>query len=63
MEQRTLGDYKIIKPIGQGTLGTVYLAEHRFMKRQYVLKVLPEEFPRTGDLSNVLKKKSDSSLH
>lgn len=43
MEQRTLGDYKIIKSIGQGTLGTVYLAEHRFMKRQYVLKVLPEE--------------------
>lgn len=43
MEQRTLGDYKIIKSIGQGTLGMVYLAEHRFMKRQYVLKVLPEE--------------------
>jgi formylglycine-generating enzyme required for sulfatase activity len=43
MEPRLLGDYKIIKPIGQGTLGTVYLAEHRFMKRQYVVKVLPEE--------------------
>lgn len=43
MEQRILGDYTIIKPIGQGTLGMVYLAEHRFMKRQYILKVLPEE--------------------
>lgn len=43
MEQRTLGDYKIIKSIGQGALGTVHLAEHRFIKRQYVLKVLPEE--------------------
>lgn len=43
MEQRQLGDYNIIKTIGQGTLGVVYLAEHRFMKRQYVLKVLPEE--------------------
>lgn len=43
MDQRILGDYKIIKTIGQGTMGTVYLAEHRFMKRQYVLKVLPEE--------------------
>jgi formylglycine-generating enzyme required for sulfatase activity len=43
MEQRTLGDYRIIKPIGQGTLGAVYLAEHRFMKRQYALKILPEE--------------------
>lgn len=43
MEHRILGDYTIIKPIGQGTLGSVFLAEHRFMRRQYVLKVLPEE--------------------
>lgn len=43
MDQKTLGDYRIIKAIGQGTLGMVYLAEHRFMKRQYILKVLPEE--------------------
>src|SRR5665647_2302961 len=41
--QRTLGDFNIIKLIGQGTLGMVYLAEHRFMKRHFVLKVLPEE--------------------
>lgn len=43
MEQRLLGDYNLIKLIGQGTLGSVYLAEHRFMKRPYALKVLPEE--------------------
>lgn len=43
MEKSVLGDYTIIKQIGQGTLGHVYLAEHRFIKRQFVLKVLPEE--------------------
>lgn len=43
MEERILGDYKIIKQLGHGTLGAVFSAEHRFMKRQYVLKVLPEE--------------------
>lgn len=43
MEERTLGDYRLIKPIGQGTMGIVYLAEHRFMKRFYALKILPEE--------------------
>lgn len=43
MELRTLGDYILIKQIGQGSLGTVFLAEHRFMKRQYILKILPEE--------------------
>lgn len=41
---RLFGDYKVVKQIGEGSLGTVYLAEHRFMKKQYVLKMLPEEF-------------------
>lgn len=42
-EMRTLGDYTLIKQVGHGSMGLVYLAEHRFMKKQYVLKVLPEE--------------------
>lgn len=42
-ETRLLGDYKVVKQIGQGPLGTVYLAEHRYMKNPYVIKVLPEE--------------------
>lgn len=43
IDARILGDYNLIKQIGQGSLGSVYLAEHRFMKKQYILKVLPEE--------------------
>ena len=43
MEGQNLGDYTLIKKIGQGALGSVYLSEHRFMKKQYVLKILPEE--------------------
>lgn len=43
MKEETLGDYRLIKRIGQGSLGTVWLAEHKFMKKQFALKVLPEE--------------------
>lgn len=43
LEARMLGDYAIIKQIGQGSLGSVLLAEHRFMKKQHILKLLPEE--------------------
>lgn len=42
-ETRVLGDYTLIKQIGQGALGTVHLAEHRFMKKQFAIKVLPED--------------------
>ncbi len=39
----TLSDYTIVKKIGQGSLGGAFLAEHRFMKRQMLIKLLPEE--------------------
>lgn len=42
-QEQILGDYKIIKQMGKGPTGAVYLAEHRFIKRQYLLKVLPQE--------------------
>ena len=43
IDTRILGDYILIKQVGQGSMGSVFLAEHRFMKKQYILKVLPEE--------------------
>lgn len=48
-ELRSLGDYNIIKQIGNGSLGGVYLAEHRFMLQQYAIKVLAEDL--TADRS------------
>ena len=43
-ENKLLGDYRLIKQIGQGSLGTAYVAEHRFTKKKYVIKAFPEEF-------------------
>ncbi|HJZ91365.1 MAG TPA: serine/threonine-protein kinase, partial [Gemmataceae bacterium] len=40
-----LGSYKILRPIGQGGMGIVYLAEHSELRRKVALKVL------TGDRS------------
>lgn len=39
-----LGDFRILKTLGRGSLGTAYLAEHRFLKKRFVIKVLPKEF-------------------
>ncbi|MCE2982031.1 MAG: SUMF1/EgtB/PvdO family nonheme iron enzyme [Parachlamydia sp.] len=60
MDHRILGDYHLIKPIGQGTLGTVFLAEHRFMKRQCTLKILPEEL--AADPGFIQRFQNDISL-
>ncbi len=38
-----LGDYEIVEQLGIKALGTVYLAEHAFLKKSYLLNVLPEE--------------------
>lgn len=42
-EGRILGDWVLLKHLGQGPLGHVFFAEHRFTKKKSALKILPEE--------------------
>jgi len=37
---RTLGDYLLLEPIGEGGCGAVYRAEQLLLKREVVVKVL-----------------------
>jgi serine/threonine protein kinase len=37
-----LGAYRLLKPLGRGGMGTVYLAQHEMMRRRCALKVLPQ---------------------
>ncbi len=46
MHLDTLGDYSLQRLLGSGAFGDVYLAEHRFIKKPYALKVLPEALSR-----------------
>jgi serine/threonine-protein kinase len=43
-----LGAYKLLRPLGKGGMGMVYLGEHQVMKRQMALKVLPPEALEDG---------------
>lgn len=43
MIHQQIGDYCLLKKMGQGSLGQTYLAEHHFLKQLFVLKVLPQE--------------------
>ncbi|NND97957.1 MAG: serine/threonine protein kinase, partial [Pirellulaceae bacterium] len=38
-----LGSYRLLRPLGKGGMGVVYLAEHHVMKRLMALKILPPE--------------------
>src|SRR5271165_5925209 len=37
----TIGKYKVLERIGSGGMGSVYLCEHKFMRRRVAVKVLP----------------------
>lgn len=40
---KTLGDWILLKHVGNGPLGHVFVAEQKFTKKKAVLKILPEE--------------------
>jgi formylglycine-generating enzyme required for sulfatase activity/serine/threonine protein kinase len=40
---QTLGQYKIIRPLGRGGMGEVYLCEHAILTTRHAVKLLPAE--------------------
>ncbi len=52
MEGKNLGDYLLLRCLGIGALGTAYLAQHRFLKRPFVVKVLDSELAHDAEFVN-----------
>lgn len=52
----TIGDYSIIKQIGKGPLGVIYLAEHRFIKKTFALKVFSDVIVKNSSFVGELEK-------
>src|SRR5262245_44479621 len=46
---RTIGPYKVIRPLGAGGMGAVFLAQDSKLGRQVALKLLPVELTRDTD--------------
>lgn len=49
MHVENLGDYNLQRKLGSGPFGDVYLAEHRFIKKPYAIKVLPANICENAD--------------
>ena len=47
---RKIGDYEIIRAIGHGGMGVVYLAEQTRLRRMVALKILPRELATNSSL-------------
>ena len=45
----TLGDYTLLERLGKGGMGSVFLAEHQFLKKRFALKVLSGNSPAMND--------------
>ena len=47
---QTLGNYQITSVIGEGGMGTVYLGEHRTLRRKAAVKVLKRQFAADANM-------------
>jgi serine/threonine protein kinase len=50
--QTVAGRYRVLKKLGEGGMGTVYLGEHVTIEKKVALKVLLQEYARKSDLKD-----------
>lgn len=43
-----LGVYRVVRPLGAGGMGEVYLVEHQHLRKRYALKILPSDVSEDG---------------
>src|SRR4051812_35555875 len=60
---KSLGKYVIERQLGQGGMGTVYLARHIDLKRVVALKVLPSEKAKNATLVRRFKAEAQAAAH
>ncbi len=56
MSEQKVGPYRIVRPIGKGGMGRVYLAVDEKQNRKVAIKVLPDEFLEDKKKSEYLKR-------
>ncbi len=57
----TLGHYRILRPLGKGGMGEVYLALDTKLNREVAIKVLPEALRSDGERLRLFRREAEAA--
>ncbi len=58
---QTTGHYTILRPLGKGGMGEVYLAEDSRIRREVAIKVLPESVSKDPDRLKRFRREAEAA--
>lgn len=55
-----IGDYTVLEELGRGGMGVVYLTQHRYLKKRFAVKVMPQQYSERPEFASLFQQEAQT---